>query len=568
MNRNKHPRRRQPLPWMYLLAAVALTILWGLSDDVLAQSQWTTNGNNINNTNSGNVGVGTTTPNAKLVVTGGNVGLGSNDIESWTGASSVIESTNTSIFFGQVADIHLLSNAYNNSGWKYKGTGPAANYYLYNGVHGWRVAASGTIDTAVTWTDAMTLNNSGNLGIGTTTPNQTLTVSGYNYSGFGTSVQIIGAAGSGTLQNQFNITSAANTWGLILGQNNSGVATNGYHCAGCAHIVNFNNASLVLGTNNTARLAVTGAGNVGIGTLSPSYKLDIQGGQVNASGGLCIAGDCKTSWSQVGGSSQWTTSGSNISYSTGNVGIGTTSPSTPLHVLSNNANVLVGNIGANYGAIGFQNTLNVNNYALTGSAAETVLNTPAGTSLSLRVNNSLTNTLVLNSSGNVGIGTTTPSEKLDVVGNVNASGTITGGNIVAKYQDVAEWVPARQQMSAGTVVVLDTEQSNQVTTSKQPYDTRVAGVVSAQPGVILGEAGEHKAMIATTGRVKVKVDATRSPIKLGDLLVTSDREGMAMKSEPLMIQGRPFHSPGTLIGKALESLEKGTGEILVLLSLQ
>jgi hypothetical protein len=116
--------------------------------------------------------------------------------------------------------------------------------------------------------------------------------------------------------------------------------------------------------------------------------------------------------------------------------------------------------------------------------------------------------------------------------------------------------------------VLDTEQSNQVTTSKQPYDTRVAGVVSAQPGVILGEAGENKAMIATTGRVKVKVDATRSPIKLGDLLVTSDREGMAMKSEPLMIQGRPFHSPGTLIGKALEPLANGTGEILVLLSLQ
>jgi hypothetical protein len=36
----------------------------------------------------------------------------------------------------------------------------------------------------------------------------------------------------------------------------------------------------------------------------------------------------------------------------------------------------------------------------------------------------------------------------------------------------------------------------------------------------------------------------------------------------MMINGRPFHSPGTLIGKALEPLEKGTGEILVLLSLQ
>jgi len=39
-------------------------------------------------------------------------------------------------------------------------------------------------------------------------------------------------------------------------------------------------------------------GKVGIGTTNPGYKLDVQGGQINASGGLCIAGDCKTSWTQ------------------------------------------------------------------------------------------------------------------------------------------------------------------------------------------------------------------------------------------------------------------------------
>jgi hypothetical protein len=66
----------------------------------------------------------------------------------------------------------------------------------------------------------------------------------------------------------------------------------------------------------------------------------------------------------------------------------------------------------------------------------------------------------------------------------------------------------------------------------------------------------------------VQVDASISPSHIGDLLVTSDVPGMAMKSEPIMIGGRQIHGPGTLIGKALEPLEKGKGEILVLLSLQ
>jgi len=58
------------------------------------------------------------------------------------------------------------------------------------------------------------------------------------------------------------------------------------------------------------------------------------------------------------------------------------------------------------------------------------------------------------------------------------------------------------------------------------------------------------------------------PIHPGDLLVTSDKAGMAMRSEPLSLGGAKIHRPGTLIGKALEGLEEGEGEILVLLSLQ
>jgi hypothetical protein len=170
--------------------------------------------------------------------------------------------------------------------------------------------------------------------------------------------------------------------------------------------------------------------------------------------------------------------------------------------------------------------------------------------------------------GSVGIGKTSPAVALDVAGSINATGTITGGNIAAKYQDLAEWVPSTDRPTPGTVVVLDRRRANHVLASREAYDTAVAGVVSARPGIALGEGGAGKVLVATTGRVMVRADATNGPISVGDLLVTSGVKGTAMRSEPMIVGGRPMHRPGTIVGKALEPLQRGTAEILVLLSLQ
>jgi hypothetical protein len=163
---------------------------------------------------------------------------------------------------------------------------------------------------------------------------------------------------------------------------------------------------------------------------------------------------------------------------------------------------------------------------------------------------------------------TQTGNNVSVANNFTAAGTISGGNVIAKYQDVAEWVPGRGALPAGTLVTLDSRRNNSVVPSGKAYDTHVAGVVSAQPGLILGEGGEGQVLVATTGRVKVRVDAGRGAIRIGDLLVTSGREGVAMKSRPVRAGRVLMHRPGTIVGKALEPLKSGTGEILVLLSLQ
>jgi hypothetical protein len=236
----------------------------------------------------------------------------------------------------------------------------------------------------------------------------------------------------------------------------------------------------------------------------------------------------------------------------GFVGIGTPAPSAKMHVedLANNVELMV----SAGDAPGVPNSPTMTLLRKDGNHAQLA---KYGLKLDAADGNKLK--ILYGTTG----GFTSTVLTVDPAGNL-----LVDGNITAKYQDIAEWVPAGGELPAGTVVVLNRMKSNEVTQSMKAYDTAVAGVVSGQPGVLLGQGGTNKAKIATSGRVNVRVDARKHAVEVGDLLVTSDNPGMAMFSEPLDLGGVKLHRPGTLIGKALEPLAAGEGEILVLLSLQ
>lgn len=130
------------------------------------------------------------------------------------------------------------------------------------------------------------------------------------------------------------------------------------------------------------------------------------------------------------------------------------------------------------------------------------------------------------------------------------------------HGDLAELFYKSENLKGGDVVVIDQNKNLTLKKCHKAYDKTVAGIISTNPSQVLtGKVDEKDGVpLALVGHVKCKVTASNGPIEIGDLLTTSTIPGHAMKATEPKI--------GTIIGKALEPLENGTGKIEVLVMLR
>ena len=462
--------------------------------------------------NTGRVGIGTAYPEANLHVEGGILSTGNYAFrtgnDTWRGSLYGYGTSTVTIL--SLTNEGIGVSLYSISPWQYLGGG---NIFGSNVIASKDVVANrfciGNNTNCITqwplqvpqyWTlsgnNLYTSSTNWNVGIGTTNPQAKLHVEGRIYqTGLGGSTFFGFEAGLND-----NLNNRRNTFiGYQAGRSN----TSGYYNTALGFRALYSNTTGGVNTaigNSALYSNTTGGYNTAIGFYAGVYSADGKTPNLTSTYSIYIGPNTKASFSgatneivigynAVGAGSNSVVLGNDSITKTilkGNVGIGTTTPSEKLYVAGGNIGLDVVNGGGikigNQARFGVDNTNQATIRIGTGGLR--ILNNAQNYVLATIQDGNYSNALFINSSGNVGVGTTTPQAKLHVVGDILSSNKVTANQFCIGNNCINQWPSQVAQywtLSGNNLYTSSTNWNVGIGTTNPQAKLEVAGAIRLTP---------------------------------------------------------------------------------------